>query len=163
MDKITKEKCIELLIKSGCSKGHIIEKSKERHIACGDVYVCKGCHQYARFVQSHFDGQVWSPWEGTLISFPANVVQGIRQYPIMDDRECWDTKYQVKHLKDRLRRRVIAREVISKITNKLSRQETEDLINALMWDIDFEEVPENDGSEKRDAWPHASTARLEAA
>lgn len=163
MTKITKEQCVELLIKSGCAKGHIIEyKPKERHIQCGDVYVCRGCHQYARFKHSEWKSQVWSPWEGTLIHWD-NVTQGIRQHPVMDDKECWNIDYQIKHLKDRLRRRIVAREVVDKITNKLSRQEVEAIINALMWDVDFEEVPENDGSEKRDDWPHAMPELREAA
>ena len=160
MAKITKEHCIELLIKAGCAKGHIIEKSERTR--CKDVYVCRGCNQYARFLSDTFERQMWSPWDGTLINWPDQVVQGIRQYPLIDG-ECWDTKYQLKHLEDRARRRSIARETVSKIINKLSRQETEDLINALMWDIDFEEVPENDGSEKRDDWPHAEVGLREAA
>ena len=57
----------------------------------------------------------------------------------------------------------IAREEILKHTNKLTRFEMDAVINALVIHVDFSEVPENDGSEKRDDWPHAMTELREAA
>lgn len=159
MGKISQKKCIELLIKAACKKGHILEKDKDTYLY-KHMFYCKGCHQSAQWRPQAYKEQSWAPWWGSLIADTPYKL--IYQEPAIEG-ECWGINYEVKYLKDRGRQRVIAREVIAKITSKLSRQEVEALINALMWDVDFKEVPENDGSEKRDDWPHAMPERREAA
>ena len=160
MVKITKEKCIELLKEAACKKGHILEKKTDHAPWRSDVYQCKFCSHYAELSKSDFEGQVWMPWRGTLIDDKG--VQWMAD-PIKIDSECWGAEWNIKELKEKQRVRTLAREEVLKHTNKLSRFEMDAIINALVIHVDFSEVPENDGSEKRDAWPHAIIERREAA